>query len=180
MTCQEKILSEEYGELIFDFTADYAKRLQQENVCFTPVDDRYNIFYVRQQEIERYQGSLYLYQYLPKVYGLMAEEFDPISLESAGILAAQRPPLSLTGEGVVLAFIDTGIRFADSVFRDESGQSRIIGLWDQTLQSGTPPEGFSTAPTTQKRILMRRSARKIPMQKFLPMIPTATEPPWRA
>ena len=142
MTCQEKILSEEYGELIFDFTADYAKRLQQENVCFTPVDDRYNIFYVRQQEIERYQGSLYLYQYLPKVYGLMAEEFDPISLESAGILAAQRPPLSLTGEGVVLAFIDTGIRFADSVFRDESGQSRIIGLWDQTLQSGTPPEGL--------------------------------------
>ncbi len=142
MTCQEKILSEEYGELIFDFTADYAKRLQQENVCFTPVDDRYNIFYVRQQEIERYQGSLYLYQYLPKVYGLMAEEFDPISLESAGILAAQRPPLSLTGEGVVLAFIDTGIRFTDSVFRDESGQSRIIGLWDQTLQSGTSPEGF--------------------------------------
>lgn len=142
MTCQEKILSEEYGELIFDFTSDYAKRLQQENVCFTPVDDRYNIFYVRQQEIERYQGSLYLYQYLPKVYGLMAEEFDPISLESAGILAAQRPPLSLTGEGVVLAFIDTGIRFTDSVFRDESGQSRIIGLWDQTLQSGTSPEGF--------------------------------------
>ena len=142
MTCQEKILSEEYGELIFDFTSDYAKRLQQENVCFTPVDDRYNIFYVRQQEIERYQGSLYLYHYLPKVYGLMAEEFDPISLESAGILAAQRPPLSLTGEGVVLAFIDTGIRFADSVFRDESGQSRIIGLWDQTLQSGTPPEGL--------------------------------------
>lgn len=142
MTCQEKILSEEYGELIFDFTSDYAKRLQQENVCFTPVDDRYNIFYVRQQEIERFQGSLYLYQYLPKVYGLMAEEFDPISLESAGILAAQRPPLSLTGEGVVLAFIDTGIRFADSVFRNENGQSRIIGLWDQTLQSGTPPEGF--------------------------------------
>lgn len=26
MTCQEKILSEEYGELIFDFTSDYAKR----------------------------------------------------------------------------------------------------------------------------------------------------------
>lgn len=142
MTCQEKILSEEYGELIFDFTSDYAKRLQQDNVCFTPVDDQYNIFYVRQQEIERFQGSLYLYQYLPKVYGLMAEEFDPISLESAGILAAQRPPLSLTGEGVVLAFIDTGIRFTDSVFRDESGQSRIIGLWDQTLQSGTSPEGF--------------------------------------
>lgn len=142
MTCQEKILSEEYGELIFDFTSDYAKRLQQDNVCFTPVDDQYNIFYVRQQEIERFQGSLYLYQYLPKVYGLMAEKFDPISLESAGILAAQRPPLSLTGEGVVLAFIDTGIRFTDSVFRDESGQSRIIGLWDQTLQSGTSPEGF--------------------------------------
>ena len=77
MTCQEKILSEEYGELIFDFTADYAKRLQQENVCFTPVDDRYNIFYVRQQEIERYQGSLYLYQYLPKVYGIIGRNLTP-------------------------------------------------------------------------------------------------------
>lgn len=142
MTCKEKILSDDYGELIFDFREDYEGRLQQETECFIPVDERFNIFYVQQQGIERIQGSLYLYQNLPRVYGLMAEEFDPISLLNSGILQAQRPPLSLLGEGVIIAFVDTGIRFAENVFRDEAGKSRILGLWDQTVQGGTPPEGY--------------------------------------
>ncbi|MDR0949772.1 MAG: S8 family peptidase [Lachnospiraceae bacterium] len=35
-----------------------------------------------------------------------------------------------------------GIDYTSELFRDEEGNSRILSIWDQTIQSGTPPEGF--------------------------------------
>lgn len=53
----------------------------------------------------------------------------------------QRPPLSLTGSGVLVAVIDTGIDYSNAVFRNEDGTTRILYLWDQSL-SENPPEGY--------------------------------------
>lgn len=36
-----------------------------------------------------------------------------------------------------------GIRYDLDVFRREDGSSRILSIWDQTIQDGMPPEGFS-------------------------------------
>lgn len=48
----------------------------------------------------------------------------------------------VTGAGILLAVIDSGIDYSHPDFIDGSGKSRIAYLWDQTLQ-GTPPQGFS-------------------------------------
>lgn len=48
---------------------------------------------------------------------------------------------NLTGKGVIVAIIDSGIDFAHPDFRNEDGSSRILYLWDQT-ETGTPPAGF--------------------------------------
>ena len=53
----------------------------------------------------------------------------------------QRPPLSLTGRGVLVAVIDTGIDYSNEVFRNEDGTTRILYLWDQSL-SENPPAGY--------------------------------------
>ena len=57
------------------------------------------------------------------------------------ITPVQRPPLSLTGRGVLLAVIDSGIDYANDVFRNADGTTRIRNLWDQTIM-GNPPEGY--------------------------------------
>lgn len=48
----------------------------------------------------------------------------------------------LSGRGVLLAVLDSGIDYSRSDFRKANGDTRIRFLWDQTLQ-GAPPEGFS-------------------------------------
>lgn len=53
----------------------------------------------------------------------------------------QNPPLSLTGKGVLVAIIDSGIDYENAVFRNLDGTTRIRALWDQTI-SGAPPEGY--------------------------------------
>ncbi len=48
----------------------------------------------------------------------------------------------LSGSGVVVAVIDSGIDYSHPDFRNDDGTTRILFLWDQTIP-GNPPEGFA-------------------------------------
>ena len=65
-------------------------------------------------------------------------------LDAAGIITLQNyPTLQLMGEGMMIGFLDTGIDYQNEVFRNLNGTTRISGIWDQTIQTGNPPEGFA-------------------------------------
>ncbi len=68
--------------------------------------------------------------------------FDPTFLVESGIRQLQGQPLNLTGRGTIIAIIDTGIDYRNPAFSDGAGNSRILAIWDQTDQTGTPPEGL--------------------------------------
>lgn len=55
----------------------------------------------------------------------------------ASNLSESNNSVPLTGKGVLLAVIDSGIDYSHPDFREEDGTSRILYLWDQTL----PGEG---------------------------------------
>ena len=46
------------------------------------------------------------------------------------------PYLNLTGSGVLIGMIDTGIDYLNEAFIREDGTSRIDSIWDQTIQNG--------------------------------------------
>ncbi len=52
-----------------------------------------------------------------------------------------RNSLGLTGQGVLIAIIDSGIDYTHPEFRRPDGTSRVLYLWDQTIE-GAPPAGF--------------------------------------
>lgn len=142
MDCREMVLSNNVYDYITDFPVGAVENYEPP-FCYADVEGLYNIVYINRAGIPNSEVSFFQYQSTPKLYGLMQTgEFDPISLIASGITQIQRPPLSLTGEGVVICVIDTGIDYRNPVFLDESGNSRILAIWDQTIQTGTPPEGF--------------------------------------
>ncbi len=64
----------------------------------------------------------------------MMSPLDQINLESAGITAVlNQPYLNLSGEGVVIGIVDSGIDYTKDVFRFPDGTTKIISIWDQTL-----------------------------------------------
>lgn len=52
-----------------------------------------------------------------------------------------QPPYGLTGRGVLVAVIDSGLDYAHPDFRNPDGSSRVLEYWDQTVP-GRPPEGY--------------------------------------
>ena len=67
----------------------------------------------------------------PEIYGLTGVE----SLDAAGILRVQQQPyLNLTGRGVIVGIVDTGIDYTQPVFKYEDGTSKIKYIWDQTIE----------------------------------------------
>lgn len=68
----------------------------------------------------------------PQLYTLQEiSAIDAAQVSTVGI----NTPLNLSGEGVIVGIIDTGIDYLNNEFRDENGKSRIISIWDQTIQS---------------------------------------------
>ncbi len=67
---------------------------------------------------------------------------DSASNESAGITRVLGQPfLDLTGQDVIIGIIDTGIAFAEDAFRFEDGTTKLLGLWDQSID-GQREEGI--------------------------------------
>ena len=58
-----------------------------------------------------------------------------------------------TGTNVIAGVIDTGIDFYHPMFIDADGNTRILYIWDQTVTSGTKPQGYNYgAEYTQSQI----------------------------
>lgn len=148
MDCRQMSISEDYFSIILDFPLREDEPGQGEDFCYHRIEGSLGVIYVSRSGRPPLSVSQFLYRYIPQLYGLGSfpaagsRTFDPQPLESSGILSVQRPPLELTGSGAVLAVIDTGISYEDPVFRYSDGSSRILAIWDQTDQSGEPPEGF--------------------------------------
>ncbi|MCI8399073.1 MAG: S8 family peptidase [Oscillibacter sp.] len=78
-----------------------------------------------------------------RLSGLMAQggPADPRSMEAACIPPVRREH-GLTGQGVLIGFVDSGIDLNHPEFLGPDGASRVTALWDMTATEGTPPRGF--------------------------------------
>ena len=86
-----------------------------------------------------YTYSQIEYIELPKDVSLTLVE----SMAQACITPVHSPAgrYQLSGQGVIVGMIDSGIDYTHPDFRDENGATRILFLWDQS-GSGPPPAGF--------------------------------------
>lgn len=56
--------------------------------------------------------------------------------------AVQDARFSLHGQKILIGIIDSGIDYMLEEFRKADGSTKIRYLWDQSIQTGTPPEGY--------------------------------------
>ena len=68
--------------------------------------------------------------------------FPSIGQEGLEDNQQKKQSFPLLGKDVLIGIVDSGIDYENPDFRNADGTTRILALWDQTIQNGKPPEGY--------------------------------------
>lgn len=139
--CKERILSEDYFDFILnDIRTPFLSGIPLDNVCEQQAGFGYKCVYLSRLQVAPVTLEKFSYNSIPKCYAPTSMD----TMNQAGILPLQTyPTLQLTGKGVLIGFLDSGIDYQNPIFRNLDGSTRIAGIWDQTIQEGTPPKYFA-------------------------------------
>lgn len=132
MPCTENPASESIADFIQRFYVfSPLSILEGEDFCFDFVNNQFVIIYRPLSEVEPISTEKTGYDTIPSLYTLL----DSTNMESAGILKTfDQPQLAYKGRETIIGIIDTGIDYQNPLFKNSDGSTRIIGIWDQTIE----------------------------------------------
>lgn len=129
---RRQIISNDYADGIVEFALSTEEFARFAGATINYINDKYAVVYVPLSRVpDRLTGSI-AYSVIPKLYSLL----DTSSLEAMGVNKLQNTPnLSLKGNGVLLGFLDTGIDYQNPLFQYADKTTRIVSIWDQTIEN---------------------------------------------
>lgn len=140
LRCRDIILSQNYADFVVEYGGNVDVMINTYNPsCYEIINSNFAIIHKPLPESGQLDSDAYGYNMIPVVMGLM----DTTSMEQSGILPVHYSPASgFRGNGVMVSIIDTGIDYTHPAFRFSNGSTRLLGLWDQTVESDKVPEQF--------------------------------------
>ena len=105
-----------------------------------PLLGNYAVVMLPESEIDRYSDRENVI-FMEKPKQLYFEVFQ--GKTASCIHPLQTGAGALTGSGILIGIVDSGVDYFHPDFRNEDGSSRILALWDQSIP-GRPPRGYAT------------------------------------
>lgn len=134
--CGARITSEDYADFIIDYTSITEEDIARYDICYNPMFSNFAVAYAPISTLPNNLIQTFSYRAIPPCYGLLNID----SLRESGVLSVRNiPALNLTGDGVLIGIVDTGIDYTHEAFKNADGTSRIVSIWDQTIESENPP-----------------------------------------
>lgn len=109
-----------------------------ERIQVVPLLGGYAVVTLPESEIAAYSVREQI-EFIEKPKRLYFETFE--EREASCILPVQNGADGLTGEGILVGIVDSGVDYFHPDFRNEDGSTRILRLWDQSV-AGNPPENY--------------------------------------
>ncbi|MDD3412960.1 MAG: S8 family peptidase [Lachnospiraceae bacterium] len=144
-----KIVDESYFDLIIDNnTAQSLKNGEKDSIF--KINSRLSLLLINESQFNMCAMDTFPFASFPALFTLTSE----ISTNSNIDKVQSNPNLALFGQGVLVAIIDTGIDYHHKAFQYADGSTRILSLWDQTInENNTPPKGFYYGSEYNKDII---------------------------
>lgn len=130
-----KIVDESYYDLIIDNNLIPTYDSNAENIY--PINPKTSLMVLSEETFNMQSLGTYPYSHFPSLFTLSSEVCTNSNIDKI----QSNPNFSLYGQGVIIGIIDTGIDYTHKAFLYPDGSSRIISIWDQTIE-GEPPSGF--------------------------------------
>lgn len=125
-------------DVIVKYSGDAAD-LEADGITVVPLLNEYAVVTVPQDRLDAFISQPFVeYVEKPKRLSFAVNQARAVSC----ITQVQISPWNLSGQGVLVGIVDSGIDYRHPDFINEDGTTRIVRLWDQSV-SGNPPQGYA-------------------------------------
>ena len=131
--------SDNTWELIVRYNGDISSIAKELDIIVEELSYGYAIVVLKENVIDRFSNYSQI-EYIEKPRRLYFA-IDEAKMVSCINYVQRNEVAGLFGEGVICAIIDSGIDYSHNDFRNEDGSTRILRLWDQTINE-KPPKGY--------------------------------------
>lgn len=137
---REKKCKEYFDEDRPDFIVEYRGNFKEQidkvdYACGNIINSMLGIISVSYENLERLKEDVPSIIYVEPRSIFVLQDISPTDVDTIKNIQANKY-LNLTGKGIVVGIIDTGINYLNKEFINEDGTSRIESIWDQTINSG--------------------------------------------
>lgn len=127
--------NQDYDSILVQAVSGIEEEVKQYNdATFYRLSDQSGIFTAPYNQIDRLVTNIksIVNYFEGAIYTLT--DTSPLDASNAPMITAN-PYLDLSGNGVLVGIIDTGIDYLNDEFINEDGTTRIVALWDQTIKN---------------------------------------------
>ena len=117
-----------------------------DGIQVVPLLGGYAVVTLPETELDAYSDREQV-EFIEKPKRLYFETFE--GREASCILPVQAELNGLTGEGILVGIVYSGVDYFHPDFRNEDGTTRIVSLWDQTIQRPKRNDAMETDITSK-------------------------------
>ncbi|MDF2801049.1 MAG: hypothetical protein K0S61_952 [Anaerocolumna sp.] len=129
---RRKIISNDYADAIIEHHVDISSINSFQGATINYIDDTFASLFFSAGTVSQTLINESGYAVIPKLFALV----DTSNLEEMNLSKVQADTkLNLSGQGVLLGFVDTGIDYTNPIFKKADNTTRIISIWDQTIEN---------------------------------------------
>ncbi|WP_143319256.1 S8 family peptidase [Clostridium sp. HBUAS56010] len=133
----KKILDDNYYDLIINNSL-IPEFSSGDNITWLNTD--YSLLHITRADKQPCDLGFYPYYVFSSLY----TPTSVITPDAQPVQGTRQPDhFPLMGQGVLIGIVDTGVDYRHSAFLNRDRTTRIISIWDQTTQTGAPPNGFT-------------------------------------
>lgn len=131
------------GNYLVEYRGDFLKEIENlDYVCGTIINNRIGIIAVRSANLERLLTAAPSITYVDLRSMNVLQEISPSYVDNINNIKIN-PYLNLTGQGVIVGIIDTGIDYLNREFILPNDKSRIIKIWDQSINDSSITDEYN-------------------------------------
>ncbi|MDF2539115.1 MAG: hypothetical protein K0S76_2136 [Herbinix sp.] len=146
---RQMVNGEDYADLVIFYLNNRALLEGYRDSYIHYINEAFAVVHIPASQINMRTLNPFRYQIIPTVFVLTSE----ISLEASGVTNLRNiPRFDLRGSGTLIGIIDTGIDYTNPLLLKPDGTTKIVSLWDQTIDSGNSPYNtmFGTEYSSQE------------------------------
>lgn len=133
---RERIVSNDFADLLIAYSGDPSVFNKYQDATVHIINYYLAVVHIPVEQITDNIIEVLGYSVMPSLFGLISEA----SLEASGINRLRNlPNFNLRGQGVLIGILDTGIDYTNPIFQYADKTTRIVSIWDQSIDSNNYP-----------------------------------------